>query len=406
MKVLACHNYYQQRGGEDGSFEAECAMLEREGHHVVRFTRHNDDIQGMSQLSVAGKTLWNRDTVRELREIIRRERPHVMHCTNTFPLISPAAYKVAGDHGVPVVQSLRNYRILCPGSTLMRNGEVCEKCLHKRFAWPGVVHRCYRGSAKASAVVAAMTGVHWLAGTWTRRVTRYFALTEFSRRKFIEAGLPAERIALKPNFIDPDPGEGAGAGGYAIFVGRLAEEKGLRTLVDAWARLRTTVRLLIVGDGPMESFIAEAAQRDPRIVPMGRRTIPEVLDLVGDAAALVLPSLWFEGFPRTIVEAYSKGTPVIASNLGSMVELIDEGRTGAKFEPGNAAELAHRLQALLDHPERLAAMRAHARRAYVERYTAASNYATLMQIYDEAMSATPRRIAPPVVRLEPQKAPL
>jgi hypothetical protein len=224
LKVLFCHNFYQQSGGEDLCFAAEASLLEAHGHQVLRFTRHNDAIARMSRFEVAGLAIWNRDTFHELRKLIRRERPTVMHCTNIFPLISPAAYYAARAEGVPIVQSLRNYRLFCLNACFLRNDRVCEDCLGKGIPWPGVLHGCYRSSRTASAVVAAMLSLHRVMRTWTRMVDRYFTLTEFSRQKFIQGGLPAKLIAVKPNFIDPDPGPGRGQGGYAVFIGRLSPE--------------------------------------------------------------------------------------------------------------------------------------------------------------------------------------
>ena len=208
MKILLCHNYYQQPGGEDQSFELEATLLESRGHEVIRYTLHNEAIGQMKSWELVRRTFWNAPVYRELRELIVRERPAVMHCTNTFPLLSPSAYYAARAEGVPVVQSLRNFRLMCPGSLFLRDGRVCEDCRGKRLAWPGVLHQCYRHSPAASAVVAAMLAWHRQWGTWTRAVDLYFALTRFSRRKFIEGGLPADKVLVKPNFVHPDPARG------------------------------------------------------------------------------------------------------------------------------------------------------------------------------------------------------
>jgi glycosyltransferase involved in cell wall biosynthesis len=378
MKILLCHNYYQQPGGEDQSFAAEARLLETHGHDVQRFTLHNDSIDEMSHWDLARRTFWNRDTFHTLRRLIRRQRPDVMHCTNTFPLISPAAYYAARAEGVPVVQSLRNYRLLCPNALFLRDGKVCEDCLGKSVPWPGVLHGCYRDSRPASAVVAGMIAGHRAMRTWTRAVDLYFTLTEFARGKFIEGGLPADRIAVKPNFIDPDPGVGTGQGGYAIFVGRLSPEKGIETLLAAWKQMSAELPLRIVGDGPLLEQVRLAAASDPHIESLGRRTPAEVLDLIGAASCLVMPSIWYETFGRTIIEAYAKGTPVVASRIGALAELVEEERTGLLFRPGDPADLAAKVQRNLSH------MRLEARREYQRKYTGTINYAQLMAIYHEA----------------------
>src|SRR5437773_765730 len=229
MKILVVHNYYKQAGGEDQCVAAEVEMLQAHGHEVTQYVLHNDAIDRMSRLEVATRTIWSRRAYREIRELIHSHRPEIAHFNNTFPLISPAAYYAARAEKVGVVQTLHNFRLLCPNALFFRAGRVCEDCLGKSIPWPGVVHKCYRGSRAASATTAAMLAVHRMLGTWREAVDTYIALTDFGRQKFIEGGLPPEKIAVKPNFVHPDPGPGAGTGGYAIFVGRLSEEKGLQT---------------------------------------------------------------------------------------------------------------------------------------------------------------------------------
>jgi glycosyltransferase involved in cell wall biosynthesis len=342
----------------------------------------------MSLLGAARRTVWNPDTFHELRELIRRERPALMHCTNTFPLISPAAYYAARAEGIPIVQSLRNYRLFCLNTCFLRRSRVCENCLGRVFPWPGVLHGCYRSSLMASAVVAAMLGVHRGLRTWTRMVDRYFTLTEFSRGKFIEGGLPAERVGVKPNFIHPDPGPGRGQGGYAVFIGRLSPEKGIRTLLSAWSRLNGRLPLKIVGDGPLAESVKAAAAGTPEIDWLGRKSHQEVLALLGEAVCLVMPSIWYETFGRIIIEAYAKGTPVVASRLGAMAELVEDGRTGLLFESGHADDLALKVQTFLDNPDQCKLIRFAARREYEEKYTAQINYRMLMRIYEEALSGS------------------
>lgn len=390
MKILLCHNHYQEGGGEDESFAAEGRALEEHGHAVLRLTMHNDAINGMNRWQLALRTLWNRDTYNRLRDLIRRERPAVMHCTNTFPLISPSAYYAARAEGVAVVQSLRNYRLLCPNALFLRDGRICEDCLGRAVPWPGVLHACYRGSRSASAVVAVMLTMHRLLGTWRRAVDLYFTLTEFARRKLIEGGLPAQRIVVKPNFVHPDPGPGSGRGGYAVFVGRLSPEKGIDTLLLAWSKLGGQVPLKIVGDGPLAERVRAAAAVNPAIKWLGRRSSAEVLAVVGDAACLVMPSVWYETFGRTIIEAYAKGTPVVVSRLGAMEELVDDGRTGLLFQHGDADALAATVHRLLSDAGRLEGMRTAARHEYERKYTSEQNYCQLMTIYDRAMAASAR----------------
>lgn len=390
MRVLLAHNHYQQPGGEDQSFAAEVAMLRAEGHDVTVHTVHNDSVSAMSKVGAAARTVWNGASYRTLRELMRRTRPEVAHFNNTFPLISPAAYYAARAEGVPVVQSLRNYRLLCPDALFFRDGHVCEECMGRAIPWPGVAHACYRNSRAATAAVAVMLTVHRTARTWHNMVDVYVALTEFARGKFVEGGLPAERIVVKPNFVYPDPGPGTGRGGHAVFVGRLSPEKGLGTLLKAWEHLGRQLgpdapKLKIVGDGPMAAQVADAASRTPGVQYLGRRPAAEAYDIIGEASVLVFPSQWYETFGRVAVEAFAKGTPVIASDLGAMAELVAPGRTGLLFRPGGAEDLAGQVRRLLSNRAALAAMRTEARREYEAKYTAKPNAARMLEIYHAAI---------------------
>lgn len=235
MKLLVCHEFYRQFGGEDQSFLDEVSMLRSKGHEVVEYTRDYDEIARSSRIGTAIRSVWNADAYRELRSIIRRERPDILHCTNLFPLISPAAYKAAHDEDVPVVQALRNYRLVCPSGTLVRDGEVCESCLGKTVPWPAVRHGCYQNSRLGSAVAATTFGIHNIKCTW-RNVDCFYTPSHFARGVFIRAGMPAELIKVKPNSVIPDPGVGSGDGGYALFVGRLAPEKGDQYLAQSLGR--------------------------------------------------------------------------------------------------------------------------------------------------------------------------
>lgn len=395
-RVLLVHNYYQQPGGEDEVFVGEGRLLEERGHAVARYAVHNDAVRGVGRARLAAGAVWSRASYRALRALIRAERPDVVHVHNTMPLISPSAYFGAAAEGVPVVQTVHNYRHLCANGLLLRDGAPCHACVGRRVGLPGVVHACYRGSRAATATVVATNALHRAAGTWSRRVGVYVALTEFARRRLLEGGLPAERLVVKPNFVDPDPGAGRGAGGYAVFVGRLAPEKGVRTLLAAWRALGAALPLRIVGDGPLAPEVARAAAEIPGVTWLGRRTPAEVLALVGDAACLVCPSEWYETFGRVIAEAFAAGTPVVASEIGALAELVRVGETGLLFPPGDPAALAAAVRRLLGDPPRLARMRVAARHEFEQRFTADRNYDALVRIYDLAISrdATRRRSWP------------
>jgi glycosyltransferase involved in cell wall biosynthesis len=380
-RVLLLHNHYQQPGGEDQVFASEASLLEARGHRVLRYTSHNDHVARMGRTTLARATVWNGAVYRELRTLIQRERPQVAHFHNTFPLLSPAAYYAARAERVPVVQTLHNYRLLCPNALFFRDGGVCEDCLGRAVPWPGVAHACYRGSRSSSAAVAAMLTSHRMAGTWSHAVNTYIALTEFARRKFAEGGLPTQKISVKPNFVYSDPGIGYGKGEYVLFVGRLSREKGVDLLLAAWKRLRGRLPLKIVGDGPVAGQVAEAVRRLRGVEWLGSQPKDSVLALMKDARALIFPSVWYEGFPMVIAEAYAVGLPVIASDLGSMSSLIDHGRTGLLFGPGDTEALTAQLQWVLANPADLKRMREGARAEFEAKYTAERNYQILTQIY-------------------------
>ena len=405
MKILLCHNHYQHPGGEDQTFDDEGLLLESRGHQVTRFTLHNDDIEGMNRWELARKTLRNNESYAELQQLIRSERPQVMHCTNTFSLISPAAYYAAHDENVPVVQSLHNYRMFCANSLFLRNGRICESCLGKRIAWPAIVHGCYRGSRVATAGVAAMLGIHHVMKTWHQMIQLFCTPSEFARGKFIEGGMDAERIVVKPNFVFEDWGQGAGSDAYFVFVGRLSHEKGVEILLDAWRQLNRNISLKIVGDGPLADQVARAAQDDARIEWLGRRSTDEVSDVIGDAYGVLLPSICYETFGRSVIEAYCKGTPVIASNQGAMAELVQHERTGLLVDAGNAAQLVSATVRLFDETELRQDMRRAARDEYERNYTADQNHQMLMEIYQRACDGTaetePYAAPQPVVCAEP-----
>jgi glycosyltransferase involved in cell wall biosynthesis len=384
MNVLVVHNLYRQPGGEDRVVENESALLARHGHKVVHYTADNDTIDQINPIALAGKTVWNHASYSAIRDLLVREAIDVMHVHNTLPLASPSVYYAAAAEGVPLVQTLHNYRLLCPNALLFRDGHPCMDCSTSRTSMPAVKHACYRDSRTATTAIAAMLWVHRTAGTWRNHVDAYIAPSEFARKMFIDGGLPADRLHVKPHFVDGDPGAGRGGGGYALFAGRLSQEKGIDTLLQAWEQLHTQIPLVIAGDGPMAPHVADAAARLAGVRWVGRQSRDELNTLMREAGLLVFPSVVFETFGQTIIEAYATGTPVAASSGGAGAELVTPGRTGFLFQPGDAPDLARRTVEWLNEPWRMAAMRAAARSAYETRYTGEANYKQLMDIYGQA----------------------
>ena len=382
MRILVVHNYYQQAGGEDEVFRAEVTLLRERGHDVSTLTTENGAVHGLRSLVAARDAVWSVGFQRRLIECLRQSRPDVAHFHNTFFQVSPAAYYACRDAGVPVVQTLHNYRLVCPSATFYRDGRACEDCVGRAVALPGIRHGCYRRSRSQTAVVAGMLTAHRWLGTWQRSVDAYIAMTEFAREKFIAGGLPAEKIAIKPNFCATDPGIGNGAGGYALFVGRLSPEKGVETLMAAWRRLGGTVPLYVVGDGPLAPAVEEFVGKVERCHWLGWQPKDKVLALMRDARVLVVPSDCYETFGLVVAEAYAAGLPVIGSRHGSIGAIIDDGRTGLHVRPGDPEDLASKVEWAFSHPSELATMRTNAREVFETRYTPAVNYDLLMGIYD------------------------
>lgn len=388
LRVLLVHNYYQHAGGEGRVFAAEADLLSTRGHHVSRFTLHNDSVRDYGPLALVRATLWNQAAYDELTTLIRRERPQLAHFYNIFPLISPAAYYACQAQGIPVIQTVQNYRLLCPNALFLRNGRVCEECLGKRIPWPGVRYACYRNSRTQTAVVAAMLVYHRLRKTWQKQVDIYLAISSFSMQKQIRGGMPAHKFVLKHNFLHPDPGMRENpAGRYALYVGRLSQEKGIHTMLRAWADL-AHIPLKIVGDGPLvdEATSLVREQSLGQIELLGRRDHDEVMRLIQEARFVIVPSECYENLPLVILEAFACGVPVIASDRGSMAETVLDRQTGLRFAPGDPHDLVSKARWAWTHSDEMAAMGRAARREYELKYTAETSYRQLMAVYQAAIA--------------------
>ena len=395
MKILLAHNKYQVPGGEEVVLEQERQLLVNAGHEVITYCRSNHEIEkfnALERLTLIGRTVWAVDTEREFSQLLTQEKPDIVHVHNTFFILSPSIYGACKAHGVPVVQTLHNFRLLCPSVTFFRDGKVCEECVEHGL-WRSVYHGCYRDSRAATASVALMLGVHRFLGTWEKSVTCYIALTEFGRQKFIAGGLPAEKIAVKPNFVHPDPGERTRRGEYGLFVGRLSREKGISTLLQAWGRLSRHYALHIIGDGPeRDSLEAQARQFGLSAVQFrGRLSRDETVTAMKRARFLVVPSSWYETFGMCIAEAFACGTPVICSRLGAMQELVSDGRTGLHFSSGDPNDLAEKVAWTWSHPSQMDAMGREGRAEYEAKYTPERNYPMLMGIYRHALATYGQR---------------
>lgn len=395
MNILVIHNTYQQPGGEDVVVAQESRLLERHEHKVSSYKRSNDEIDDLSfgqRLGLISRIVAASDSKHAVRDLLRDRKPDVVHVHNTFAMVSPSVYEACREEGVPVVQTLHNYRLLCPAGTLYRDSGPCEECVTHGLL-RSVRYGCYRDSRVMSGAVALMLKAHRSRQTWNNKIDAYIAISAFVRDKFVQSGFPAHKIYVKPNFVEPDPGERVNDGEYALFVGRLSQEKGLTTVLEAWQRLPSAVPLVIAGDGPMRHGLeAEVARKGLQGVKfVGRLGRNEVHDAMKKAAFLVAPSIWYEPFGLVVAEAFACGTPVLGAAVGAIEEMLDDGVTGLHFAPGDPEGLAKKVAWAWEHLRELAAMGKAARRAYEDRYTADANYSLLMKIYDSAIDANARR---------------
>lgn len=384
MRLLVVHNHYLLPGGEDQVYRNEIKLLRDHGNDVIDYSIENKQIASMSSISLALQTIWSKNSYYQIKKIIQSFRPELVHFHNPFPLISPSAYYACHSLNIPVVQTLHNYRLLCPSALFLRDSKPCEDCLNKFFYWPGVWHSCYRNSHIVTGMVATMLQLHRFLSTWKHRIDCYIALTEFARQKFIAGGLPANKITTKPNFLVSDPGAKQDEGSYALFLGRLSNEKGIDCLINAWSN-GYDLPLKIAGDGPLREQLSESInKRDFRHISLeGFLSSSLAIELIKKSRFMIFPSLWYEGFPLVIVEAFACGVPVIASRLGAVTEIMKDGKTGLLFNPGDAQDLATKIIWALNHPEELMKMGQTARSEYLEKYTAERNYQQLMEIYQK-----------------------
>jgi len=384
MKILVAHNRYRYRGGEDTVVDAEVDLLRRHGHEVLVYLRDNEELTRMKNHSAALQTLWSHKAVADVTTLSEKFRPELIHSHNTFPLISPSLYSVAKQLNVPVIQTLHNFRLICPQATLLRNGVQCEDCVGN-LPWRAIVHRCYRNSLSQSAVSSSMIMLHRLLRTWHTKVTRYIVLNQLCRDKFIAGGLPFDLLRIKPNFVDSanEPEWVHRSGG--IFIGRLSEEKGLNVLAAALLQLPNS-QIDVYGKGDLQTYVEATRGFNYK----GFRDPSELQACLRKAAYLMVPSTGVESFGLVAIEAFAAGIPVIASAHGGLREIVVHGKTGFLVEPGNVDVLARAIAFAEDHPDEMKIMGRAARHAYLSRYTPDINYRLLMSIYSEAVESMAR----------------
>jgi glycosyltransferase involved in cell wall biosynthesis len=385
-RVLQVHTRYREPGGEDRVVDAERDLLAAAGISVRQVIFDNADLREgrgrLDDLRLAASSVWSTAARRRVLADITAFRPNVMHVHNTFVAASPSVYSAAYEAGVPVVQTLHNYRLVCPKATVFRDGHPCTDCVGLPAPVPAIVHACVRDSRSQSVVaVATMTG-HRLRRTYRRDVQAYVALTHFQRDLLVKGGVPRGRIRVIPNFLEPDPGAGTGPRSGLLFVGRLSEEKGIQALLVAARSVPGVIS--VVGDGPLVGLVREAAAQG-LVEYLGRLSSAQVGERIAAAVALLLPSTWYEGLPMVLLEAFARGTPVVASRIGSLAELVEHGRTGLLAEAGDAADLARQMRWALDNAADLERMGSEARHQYEHRYRGVAHLTSLCGIYASAL---------------------
>lgn len=387
-RVLQVHTRYRQAGGEDEVVAAEKRLLEDAGLAVHQVVFDNADLRESESMAgdirLALSAIWSRAAAKRVSAALIESDAQVMHVHNTFTAASPSVYAAASARGVPIVQTLHNYRFVCPAATLFRDGRPCTDCVGRSIPWPGVVHACVRGSRSQSLVVAATSTVHRTRGTFGA-IGAFIALTEFQRQMMTAGGLPARKIRVVPNFLEPDPGPGVGSREGLLFVGRLSVEKGVAALTAAAARLPGLVS--VVGSGPLAPAV-ERADTAGDVRYRGALDRNSVAAAIRGAIALVVPSVWFEGLPLVVLEAFASGTPVVASRIGSLAELVEDGVTGLLVSPNDPDDLAGRMKWAADHPAEMGEMGLRARSRYEALYRGATHLSELRAVYESVARMT------------------
>ncbi|WP_242928736.1 glycosyltransferase family 4 protein [Pontibacter vulgaris] len=389
MKILIIHNKYKEKGGEDNSFAAECAMLSNYGHDVRTLVFDNKDIDSwMAVAKLSYQMFYNSDSAASMEQEILAFRPDVIHVHNFFYVASPSVFYIANKHNIPVVFTVRNFRLICSGAFLLRDGKVCEQCITKQLPLDGIMHGCHRNSRMQTAQLTLMTSLHKMAGTWRNKITRYIVLTEFAKNKLLSSSLKLrpEQIVVKPNCVTdqgytlPEERED-----YFLFVGRLSEEKGLDVLLKA--RDLVPYKLKIIGTGPLVPMVEEYAAKYSDVEYLGFQDNAFIVDALKKSQALLFPSIWYEGMPRTILEAFSTGTPVIASDIDNINEIVENNYNGIHFKtssPESLAEVIRNYSPGINPAHR--ALYEQARQTFIDKFTYEGNYQQLISIYENLIT--------------------
>lgn len=388
MKVLVVHNRYFERGGEDVVVENTIRLLRKFDHEVIIYEHSNHEIEQFSFLEkiklAISKVVWSKKTYQEVRKLIQKEKPDIVHTHNIFVLISPSVYYACQDESVPVVHTFHNYRFLCANGSLFRNGHVCLDCLKGNYG-SALVHRCWKDSFIITFIFMRMLRIHFRRKTFQDKVDAYIALTDFGKELFVRGGIPRHKIHVCSNFVDVKEEKRQNFENFAIFAGRLVDHKGVYTLIEAFKK-NSTHKLVLIGDGPAYKELEEKTAAMSNVKLLGRLSYKDTMDYLKKAAFLIFPSEWYEGAPLTVIESLAYGVPVLIGDIAFKGEGIQESGSGLEFKTGNSDDLAEKIKYLMNNRNILIQMGERARELYEARHTPEKNYNTLMQIYNKLCS--------------------
>ena len=403
MIILQVHSFYEVRGGEDVVVESEKQLLEKNGHTVLSFYKYNSSLLNKNKFLVAINSIWNIKIFHELNSFLKKNKPDVVHCHNTFPLISPAIYWACARESIPVVQTLHNYRLLCPSAILFFKGEIYESSIGKLFPWQAVKDRVYRNSRLGTLVVAFMLFFHRIIGTWKNKVTLYIALTQFQKEKMIEGGIKSSKIVLKGNFLNDEFLSNIKNnqlreikkqyGSYCIFVGRISFEKGYKELVMAWNEFlkinkNTNKKLIIIGDGPNFNDLEDLLKKfkiKNSVILLGKKEKLEVLSFISCSEFLILPSICYEAFALTIIEAFACSKPVVVSKKANTADIVVDRKNGLIFKTGDIFDMSKSFRWAFENNDKINEMGKSARKSYIENYSNDIALKNLISTYNKVL---------------------
>lgn len=386
MKILFIHNKYRQHGGEDVAVELETSLLKERGHEVELLLFSNDEASANGALRSAINAVYNRAAVKKVRQAIQHFGPAIVHVHNWFFAASPSIFYAAKKEGVPVVMTIHNYRFVCANALLLRNEQPCELCVNKTWPLDGIRYKCYHNSTSQTAMVTAVTGIYKTMGTWQKKIDNYIVLTPFAKSRLVGSSFKADphKLIIKPNFI-PDPGEGNPVReDFFLFAGRVSIDKGVHILAKAFSQ--TNLKLVIAGEGPEKDVLQRQYANASNITFAGRQNRAALLDMMKRCKAVIFPSLWYEGLPFVILEAFATATPVIASKLGNMAEVITHAVNGYHFTPGDAMELQSAAEAMDRGGTQVQQLYGNARQTYLEKYHPDIHYKSILSIYEKTIA--------------------